>query len=79
MGDDELLLNFFELQQLLEEEGVEVLIEHLNLVLTAGSLSTEAKGVLRNSFDEQPWLEPNQKIGNLIYLIMSSPQYLIQR
>lgn len=77
--DDELLLDFSELHILLEEQGIDVLLEHLNLLLTAGNLSPEAKEILRDSYTEQPWLEPNQQIGDLIYLIMSSPQYLIQR
>lgn len=77
--DDELALDFSELHMILEQQGVDVLLEHLNLLLTADNLSPEAKQVLRDSYNEQPWLEPNQQIGNLIYLIMSSPQYLIQR
>lgn len=77
--DDELLLDFSELHILLEEQGIDALLEHLNLLLTAGNLSPEAKEILRDSHNEQPWLEPNQQIGNLVYLIMSSPQYLIQR
>ncbi|NVK25079.1 MAG: DUF1800 family protein, partial [Gammaproteobacteria bacterium] len=61
----------------LTEEGTEVMMQRLNLVLTGGALSQEAIDILVESYDEQTWLEPNDAVANSIFLIMSSPQYAI--
>ena len=62
-----------------EQDGAQALLEHLNLVLTAGALTDEAIALLVAAFEENDQQSIESKIGNLVFLIMSSPQYAIQR
>lgn len=77
--EDELYLDLTFEVELAEREGTEALLEHLNLVLTAGALSDDAIALLAQAFNENLYDETNTKVANLIFLIMSSPQYAVQR
>ena len=82
-AEDELYLDFSTEMAIAEQEGGQALLEHLNLVLTAGALNEQAITLLVNAFEESDQQETQQdienKIANLVFLIMSSPQYAIQR
>ncbi len=63
----------------LAQQSSAELVEHLNLVLTAGALSEEAQTLLIEHYDEEQYQNETKKIANLIFLILSSPQYAVQR
>lgn len=77
--EDELYLDFTEQVNLVEEEGAQALLEHLNIILTAGTLNEDAIELLVSAYEENTQQDIESKIGNLVFLIMSSPQYAIQR
>lgn len=77
--DDELYLDLTTEVTLAEQEGAKALLEHLNVVLTAGALSDDAITLLEQDYNENPYDDTNTKVANIIFLIMSSPQYAIQR
>ncbi|MDO6446729.1 DUF1800 family protein [Colwellia sp. 1_MG-2023] len=77
--EDELYLDFSTEVSIAEEEGAQALLEHLNIVLTAGALNDQAITLLVNAFEESEQQDIESKIANLVFLIMSAPQYAIQR
>lgn len=77
--DDDMFIDITEEVTLVEQDGSEALLEHLNLVLTAGALNDEAIDLLVDAYEANEYAEPEKRIANLIFLIMSSPQYAIQR
>ncbi|MDT0604423.1 DUF1800 domain-containing protein [Thalassotalea castellviae] len=77
--EDELYLDFTPEVTLAEQEGAQALLEHLNIVLTAGALNEQAITLLVNVFEENDQQDIESKIANIVFLIMSAPQYAIQR
>jgi len=63
----------------LAESSPSEMIAALNLVLTANTLSEEAMLILEEEYQAMTWAEDKDKVANLIFLIMASPQYAVQR
>jgi hypothetical protein len=61
------------------EDDVDALITHLNLVLMAGSMSENYQNILKDALALNPYLNANEKVANLIFLIISSPQFAVQQ
>lgn len=78
-AEDELYLDFTTEVNIAEQDGAEALIEHLNILLAAGALNDEAIALLVSAYENNNQQDVESKIGNLVFLIMSSPQYAIQR
>jgi uncharacterized protein (DUF1800 family) len=57
----------------------EALIEHLNLLLMAGQMSEGVKEILSETHEATAEFNANDRIANLVFLIMSSPQFAVQR
>jgi len=76
---DELYLDFTAEVNIVQQDGAQALLEHLNLLLTAGALNDEAIALLVSAYENDNQQDVESKIGNLVFLIMSSPQYAIQR
>jgi uncharacterized protein (DUF1800 family) len=55
------------------------LIEHLNMLLLGGTMSNEMRTILTSAYDKNSDPEVNERISNLLFLIMISPQYTVQR
>ncbi len=82
-NDDEPLLDFTDEIALYENEGIDALIDRLNLILCRGQLSAGTHTIIANaimqnvdninSYDSQNALE------DTLYFIMMSPNYLIQK
>lgn len=77
--ENELFIDLSEEVNLVEQDGIEALLAHLNLVLTAGALNQDALDLLAEFYNEQQYMDVKDKVANLIFLIMSSPQYAVQR
>jgi hypothetical protein len=76
---EEFHIDISEEVEIVEQDGIDALLEHLNITLAAGAMSDEALTLLANAYLEEEYQSDNDKIANLIFLIMSSPQYAIQR
>lgn len=57
----------------------EQLISHLDILLMAGQMSDEMRDIIFAEYTQTLTFEPIDRITNLIFLIMSSPQYSIQK
>lgn len=79
ISDNDLFLNLTTENSIVEQEGIAALLEHLNLVLTAGALDDAAITLLTQAYEVDDGQDSESKIANLIFLIMSSPQYAVQR
>lgn len=63
----------------LAENDPRLLVEQLNLILTGDILTPEAVDLLVDYYGELEWAPTHERISNLIFLIMSSPQYSVIR
>lgn len=79
--EDERLGQFIDLSPWVElaEQSSDTLVAELDLVITNGTLSDEAKALLSQEYDELQWMETHEKVANMIFLLMVSPQYVVQR
>ena len=55
------------------------LLEHLNMLLLGGTMNDEMRAILTEAFDKTSEQEVNDRLSNLLFLIMISPQYTVQR
>ncbi|WP_395376572.1 DUF1800 family protein [Marinicella sp. W31] len=55
------------------------LIEHMNLLMYAGQMSANTRTVLTDFFESLESANPVQRIASLIYVVMLSPEYVVQR
>ncbi|MBL4942263.1 MAG: DUF1800 domain-containing protein [Colwellia sp.] len=55
------------------------LLEYLNMLLLGGTMSNEMRLILTEAFNSTGELEINERLSNLLFLIMISPQYTVQR
>jgi len=64
----------------LAQEGPAVLIDHLDLLLLAGEMSTELRGVLMSHISEaSAGVELDLLVRETIFLVVSSPRSAVQR
>ncbi len=65
----------------------DALIDHLDLLLTHGNLSAETRDTVRQTLEAIPMTNenvfdydgPGRRVGTAILMIMTSPEYLVQR
>jgi len=55
------------------------LLDHLDMLLLGGTMNDEMRVILTAAFDETSEQEVNERLSNLLFLIMISPQYTVQR
>lgn len=60
-------------------ENTSELLEHLNMLLLGGTMSSEMRLILMETFDNTAGQDINDRLSNLLFLIMVSPQYTVQR
>ena len=75
--ENRILINLEPLFPLIDDAVA--LIAHLDLLLMAGTMSEEMKIILTDSYNQIIDWDDHDKISNLIFLIMASPQYAVQR
>jgi hypothetical protein len=59
--------------------NVTQLIDQLNLVLTAGGMSATTKNSLIAEISKMPANEPQKRVTAAVHLILTSPDYVIQK
>ena len=75
-NDDHAIPDFAPLQTILDTDGVEALIDHLDMFWTAGAMTDETKAVL---LDVVSNTSDTIKLKTALYLTVVSPDYIIQR
>lgn len=56
----------------------DALIDHLDMLLTYGTLSTETRQIIKDNLAATPdWVEPPEKVSMAVHLFMVSPEYAI--
>ena len=76
-NNDRILIDMNSLKPMVEDSGD--LIEHLNMLLLGGTMSDETRTIFIEAFEETNGQEVNVRLSNLLFLIMISPQYTVQR
>tara|TARA_R110000737_G_scaffold121325_2_gene153617 strand:- start:2860 stop:4548 length:1689 start_codon:yes stop_codon:yes gene_type:complete len=75
--DTRILINMTSLKPMVTDSNQ--LLAHLNMLLLGGSMNDEMRTILTDAFDQTRELDINERLSNLIFLIMISPQYTVQR
>lgn len=57
----------------------ESLVQRLNILLMSGSMSEQMKTILIEALAQNEIDDDDQKVANLIFLVMNSPQYAVQK
>ena len=57
----------------------EVLISHLNILMFGGTMSSEMQTILTRAFEQTDYMKQYDRLSNLLFLTMVSPQYAVQQ
>jgi len=60
-------------------DNTEQLLAHLNMMLLGGNMSEPMQVILTQAFDETAGQEINARLSNLLFMIMISAQYTVQK
>lgn len=72
-----ILINMDSLTPLVNDTSL--LLKRLNMLLLGGTMSDEMRIILMNAFDKTADQDINERLSNLLFIIMVSPQYIVQR
>jgi uncharacterized protein (DUF1800 family) len=75
--DNRILIDMTSLNPMVDDTSA--LLAHLNMLLLGGTMSDEMRTILTEAFDQTVAQEVNDRLSNLLFLIMISPQYTVQR
>ncbi len=75
--DQRILINMSSIKPMSNDTGQ--LLEHLDMLLLGGTMSDEMRTILAEAYDNSGDQDINDRLSNLLFLIMISPQYTVQR
>jgi len=77
--DDEnrILIDMSSLKPMIDD--TDKLLTHLNMLLLGGTMNTQMQEILTEAFNKTSDQAVNDRLTNLLFVIMISPQYTIQR
>jgi len=75
--NDRILIDLSQLKPLTND--TDKLLDYLNILLFSGSMTDEVKNILKTAYDETSGKDVPQRLSNLLFLIMVSPQYIVQQ
>ena len=55
------------------------LVEHLNQLLMCGEMSQEMRGIVESMVTDTDAADPRQRVLEALYLIVTSPEYSVQK
>ncbi len=76
-NDGRILISLHSLQPLVDD--TDKLLAYLDMLLLGGTMSEEMRTILIEAFNGTSGLETNKRLVELLFLIMISPQYTVQR
>jgi uncharacterized protein (DUF1800 family) len=59
--------------------NVDDLLERLNILLMAGGMTDEMREILKDMHNQTIDAPPSERVADLVFLIMNSPQYAVQK
>lgn len=77
IGDDRILIDLNQLKPFAND--TDKLLEYLNILLFSGTMNDEVKIILKTAYDQASDGDVPQRLSNLLFLIMISPQYIVQQ
>jgi len=75
--DERILINMTSLSAMVGDTNE--LLAHLDMLLLGGTMNDEMRAILTEAFDNTHEQEVNDRLSNLLFLIMVSPQYTVQK
>ena len=77
-GDtDQVIVDFSE--EIVLVNDIDDLLERLNILLMAGGMTDEMRVILTDMHNETIDAEPLERVADLVFLIINSPQYAVQK
>lgn len=77
INNDRILIDMASLKPMVDDTNK--LLAHLDMLLLGGTMSGEMQVILAEAFDKTSDQEVNDRLSNLLFLIMISPEYTVQR
>lgn len=75
--DKRILIDMSSLKPMIDD--TDALLAQLNMLLLGGSMSEQMRTILTDSFNKTANQDINERLSNLLFIIMVSPQYIVQR
>jgi uncharacterized protein (DUF1800 family) len=75
--DTRILISLATLKPLAND--IDALLAHLNMLLMGGTMSDEMHAILTDTYQATSNDDENSRLSNLLFLIMVSPQYTVQK
>ncbi|MEM1119028.1 MAG: DUF1800 domain-containing protein [Bacteroidota bacterium] len=77
--DDYARFDWSDEMALVESGDIDNFVERLNLILMHGRMSTDTRRIIKAAILQVPENNHNERLGMGVYLVMTSPEYLILR
>jgi hypothetical protein len=77
IDDERILIDLSKLKPMVDKP--DELLDYLDILLLSGSMSAEMKVILKDAYQQTASNETNDRLTNLLFLIMISPQYTVQK
>ena len=74
---EQVIVDFSEEMALVND--IDDLLEHLNILLMAGGMTDDMHAILTDMHNETINDKPSERVAELVFLIMNSPQYAVQK
>jgi len=75
--DDRILINLEQLKPFAND--TDKLLDYLNILLFSGSMNDETRNIFKNAYQQTSEDEVTDRLTNLLFLMMISPQYVVQQ
>ncbi len=76
-NDNRILISLSALQPMIDDTNQ--LLDYLDMLLLGGTMSDDMRTILTEAFDSTSGEATNDRLSNLLFLVMVSPQYTVQR
>jgi uncharacterized protein (DUF1800 family) len=75
--EDRILINLEQLKPFADD--TDKLLDYLNILLFSGNMGDEARNIFKNAYQQTSEDEITDRLTNLLFLMMVSPQYAVQQ
>jgi len=77
IDDERILIDLSKLKPMVDKP--DELLDYLDILLLSGSMSVDMKVILKDAYQQTASNDTNDRLTNLLFLIMISPQYTVQK
>jgi len=76
-ADDRILIDLASLKPMADD--IEALLDYFDILLLGGTMDDDMRAILTSAYQQNSDAPEDERLSNLLFLVMVSPQYIVQR